>query len=476
MPLQVQTPAQYVSSLQNGVSAFTNKVKNFSPGSVAGAFVNTVAAQLTFIQQQAQYLVGVSRAATSVGPDLTSFVADYYLVPTRIAAVAAQGPALFSRAQPAPAQVIIPVGTVIQTKALPPTLPVQYQVIADTTNPNYSASLSGYTIALGASSVSATVQSLTLGVAGNALSGTLSVIVSAGVGADTVANLADITNGIDQESDAALRVRFQLYVSSLAKASKNAIASAVLATQAGLTYTVNDQLDQNGTAKSSYFTVVADDGSGAIPSTVLASVKSAVDAVRAAGISFTVISPLNQTITVNVTGTSIQPSFAAATVRTAIQAAIIAYINGNGVGGANVANAFVPSGKVSYVGIANVVAGFIGINAGQGLSSYSSIVVNGASVDVPFPPAVNTSVALAIATGAQTVTPLSMSNITVGQSLYIEGIGSGQEVVTVTSITATTFTATFAKAHSVTNGPVLVSATGPNYWLARATSGTVTVT
>jgi hypothetical protein len=58
----------------------------------------------------------------------------------------------------------------------------------------------------------------------------------------------------------------------------------------------------------------------------------------------------------------------------------------------------------------------------------------------------DTSVAAAIAAGMQTVTPGSMMNIVLGSSLNID-TGSNQETVTVTGVTATTFTATFAIAH-----------------------------
>lgn len=65
---------------------------------------------------------------------------------------------------------------------------------------------------------------------------------------------------------------------------------------------------------------------------------------------------------------------------------------------------------------------------------------------------VNTTVAANIAAGSQTVTPASMVGIIAAMQLTIDS-GSLQEVVTVASITATTFTATFAQAHA---GPVTV--------------------
>ncbi len=62
---------------------------------------------------------------------------------------------------------------------------------------------------------------------------------------------------------------------------------------------------------------------------------------------------------------------------------------------------------------------------------------------------VDTTLGTTIAAGTRTVTPGSMANIYVGQELVIGGTVS--EMVTVTAVTATTFTAVFAQAHNNTD-------------------------
>lgn len=57
-----------------------------------------------------------------------------------------------------------------------------------------------------------------------------------------------------------------------------------------------------------------------------------------------------------------------------------------------------------------------------------------------------TSVAAGIASGSQTVTPGSMAGIRAGDVLAIDE-GASREVLAVTAVAATTFTATFAKTH-----------------------------
>lgn len=63
---------------------------------------------------------------------------------------------------------------------------------------------------------------------------------------------------------------------------------------------------------------------------------------------------------------------------------------------------------------------------------------------------VNTTVSATIIPGSRTVTPSSMTNIFVGQKLFIAQGTSASEVVQVTAITSTTFTASFSYGHSGT--------------------------
>jgi len=57
-----------------------------------------------------------------------------------------------------------------------------------------------------------------------------------------------------------------------------------------------------------------------------------------------------------------------------------------------------------------------------------------------------TTVAASISSGQQTITPANMTGIFLNTTLLVEP-GANQEIVGVTAVTATTFTATFAKAH-----------------------------
>jgi hypothetical protein len=75
------------------------------------------------------------------------------------------------------------------------------------------------------------------------------------------------------------------------------------------------------------------------------------------------------------------------------------------------------------------------------------------------PAGVNTTAPSTIAAGVRTPTPASMYGIRVGDTLLIDTVASGvQERVVVTSVTNTTFTATFANAHT---GPYAIVSSAP---------------
>lgn len=82
----------------------------------------------------------------------------------------------------------------------------------------------------------------------------------------------------------------------------------------------------------------------------------------------------------------------------------------------------------------------LGIASGLGNSSQTSIV--------------NTTVSATINPGVQTVSPASIANIGVGMILQVDGDSVNAELVTVTAVGATTFTATFANTHTYSSTPI----------------------
>jgi hypothetical protein len=419
--LTTVSPAGLFSLITTAITSLTNRLTRFGAGTITGAIVNSTNAGLLTLQQQNEYQVAICRAATSNGPqkpgdpdDLASFVADYYLDPPRMPGVYAGGsfstaPLTCGKFQPVSGSpLFIPAfaanqwppapgasGTIIQTKVGPGSQPVALGVVGDVTNPNYNATLGGYTIPIGGTTVVTTIKALVIGTGSNLLAGSLSApdaaTVVTPVGIDFTLQLADITNGVDPETDPQLRARFQKYISSLCKGTSNAIDSVVMGVQAGLSYTNNDRLDEGGNPKGSWFTIVVDDSSGAISPSTLAAIVAAINGTnnspptpaRAEGIGFAVIAPNNLAITIAIVGTIIQPGFDPTTARAALQAALIAYVNANGVGGSGYGGVGGTPGVLSYLGILETIASFVGTGVGKGLVYEGSVSVNGGQSDVP---------------------------------------------------------------------------------------------
>lgn len=361
MPLPTFTFAQCVTQMRNTVANSTTKLNNFTSGSIVYAMLQAIAGNAMGLQQLLVHVSNITRLATCTGTDIDSFVADYGL--TRLPAVAslAQGATSLQLSRTTTGAVlnVLP-GGIVQTQVNG----VQYQVFGDTTQAAWNAADSVYQFGSSQSTILVSAVALVPGTGGNVLAGTLTQIVSGFAGVSSVTNPIDITNGNNGETDSALKIRFLKFISSLAKGTLNAVEEAIASVQAGLTYQVLDVEHFDLSPWPAGFTVVVDDGSGAISETLQNLVRSAVLAVKAAGIKFEVDAPINYTV--NVTTTVVASAgYTHSSVASAVQAAVQAYINSLGVGN-----------SVSYANLSNV------IQSVQGVYSYASTQLNGVVGDV----------------------------------------------------------------------------------------------
>ena len=312
----------WVTLVRNQVSAIQGYAKvlvDLTVGSVLRAIVEANAAVVVWLEGLLLQVLAITRAATSSGADLDSWVADFGV--TRLPAVAATGIVTFSRFTTTQ-QVLVPVGATVQTADGTQ----QFTVTIDTTNPAYNAGLGGYVIAAGVGNVTVPVQALTAGAAGNAVAGSVSVIAGAISGVDTVTNTAAFTNGTDAESDTALRTRFIAYVASLSKATKNAVGYAITSLKQGLVYSLVENQTYAGATQYGYFYVVVDDGTGSPSSTLLVTVANAIDAVRPLTSTFGVFAPVVVNASVAMTISTAAGADHAATALV-VKNALTSYIN-----------------------------------------------------------------------------------------------------------------------------------------------------
>lgn len=291
MQLNLKSFSQLVDDMGAALQGAATSLVDVSVGSVMRAIFEANAAVVLWLQWLLLQVLSMTRAATSTGTDLDSWMADFGV--TRLAAAAATGIITFSRFT-ATASAFIPVGTNVKTAdgAL------GFSVVANTALSTWSQTLSGYTIPSGVASADVPAMCLTLGSAGNVLPGTITMISSSLPGIDQVTNANAFTNGTDQETDQALRSRFQNYLTSLSRATVTALKNTISNVQQDLIFLILENINPDGSARIGSFLVVLDDGSGYPPSSLLSSVASAVDIVRPVGTSFTVVPP--SVLTVNV--------------------------------------------------------------------------------------------------------------------------------------------------------------------------------
>jgi hypothetical protein len=282
--LQTKSFTTIVQDYAAAVQGYSSRLVDFTIGSVLRALSEAQAACVLWLQGMILQVLAKTRAATSNGADLDSFVADFGL--TRLPASFATGQETFSRFTPTQ-QAVVPIGALVQTGDGSQ----QFAVELDSTNAAYSAALGGYVLAPGVASVTAPVIALTAGTAANVVSGSISALAQAIPGVDTVTNAAALTSGVDAETDPALRARFISYLKSLSKATKAAIVYAILSLQQGITETLTENQTKAGVYQPGYFFAVIDDGSGAPPDSLVSTVYNAIDLVRPFTVTFDVFKP-----------------------------------------------------------------------------------------------------------------------------------------------------------------------------------------
>jgi uncharacterized phage protein gp47/JayE len=319
MALQTYTFSRLVTNIATAMQAASNTALDFTVGSILRAIVEATAGVILWLQAIILQLLTLTRASTSRESDLDTWMADFSLV--RLPAIAASGQVTFARFTNTQ-QALIPVGAGLQTAD-----GTKFTVQADTGNGAFDAGQGGYVVNSGISSLGVPVQAAVAGAAGNVQSGTIILLTTPIPYIDTVTNASGFVNGIDAETDAAFRARFVLYLASLSKATKTAVGYAVTSLQQGLSYTITENEDYDGTTDMGAFYVVVDDGSGTPPGGLLTNAANAIEAVRPLGSRYSVHAPITLTVDVGMTITS-APGYDHSTVVAAVGAALDDFIDG----------------------------------------------------------------------------------------------------------------------------------------------------
>lgn len=314
MQLSLQNFSSLVDTMAATVQGACSSLIDLAVGSVLRAVLEAAASVTLWMQYLLLQVLTMTRLATSVGDDADSWVQDFGM--SRLPATAATGQVTFATFSPGTQGAAIANGVTVRTSDGSQTFYV-------TGGP--------YIRPVGVTSVVVQVMAAVGGTKGNVQSGVVSTLGTAVPGIDTVTNLNAFSGGTDAETDAALRLRFVTFINTRAQATEQALGYAIASVQQGLSYYIQENVMADGTPLPGHVQVIVDDGSGAPPSSLLATVAAAIDPVRPIGTSVSVAAPVLLAAGVTATVT-VDGSVAASIVQDAVDAALVNYINGLGVG------------------------------------------------------------------------------------------------------------------------------------------------
>lgn len=323
---QIKDFTSIAAGLINVVRATTNKVTDFNRGSVIRTMLEATAAEIEELYLQ-MYLGTKEAIPVSV---FTTFGFN------RQAAESAGGTIRFSTGGSLASSVIpIPLGTVVRVPG---------------TSLTYATTVAS-SIAIGNSYVDVLVAAQASGLAGNVGADLITELVTPVAGVASVTNPSPFVNGRDVETDDERRVRFQGYISSLARGTKAAItygAKTVTLTDGFGTvteYVAHANVIEPWVADSaqpiSLVRVYIHNGSSATSGTLVTRCQQVIDGYydggtavpgwKAAGVQCIVSAASDQAV--NVTGTvTIAGGYSSVDVLAACTNAVKDYLQGMAVG------------------------------------------------------------------------------------------------------------------------------------------------
>lgn len=362
MQLNLKTFSHLIEDMAAALQGSASSLVDVSVGSVMRAIFEANASVVLWLQWLILQVLGMTRAATSVGSDLDSWMADFGV--SRLPATTATGVVTFSRFA-AGQMALVPVGSLAKTAdGL-----ISFAVTEDKSLSTWQQRSNGYVVPSGVSAADMPVACLTSGSIGNVLAGTIVTVASSLPGIDQVINASGFENGSDAEEDAAFRTRFQSHLTNRARATISAVRSAISAVRQGLGVLISENTNPDGTARRGSFLVVVDDGSGYPSADLLSAVATAVDLVRPVGTAFTVIPPIVLSINVSLT-IFVSPGTASSECETTVRRQVTSYLNGLPI-----------EGLASATRVAQSA-----YSAGAAILNVADVTLNGAPTDLsPLP-------------------------------------------------------------------------------------------
>ena len=352
--LPTLTFSEFVSNLIAAWAANTGATPNLSSGDPLLAIFQAWSGQAVFLENVAAQLAALTRAQTSTGANLDTWMAQFNF--SRVPATYAQGSVTLSVNSAHSTDTPISLGTLVQNTAGT----IQYQLIADNTQAAYSSGTQNYILPAGQLSITATAQSLQAGSAYNVQANQLTQFTNSVAGIDNVTNPQPILNGTNAQSDPAFRQAFVMYLLGLREATLPAIESAITEVQSNIQYVIVENETIAGQTQYGYFYVTI----WPYSNTLQAEVYNAIAAAAALGVQFNVYGASVEYVSVTVT-IEVASGNTPATVQAAVQTALSDYL------------ANLQLGETLYWSyLYDVIYGVAGV-----LNAYD-LLVNGATSDI----------------------------------------------------------------------------------------------
>lgn len=323
MPL---TTKDFNTLVSDQVASMQAKLPNlqFPIGSPNLSLVEANAGVGLWMQAIVLQQLALCRAGSCTGSDLDSFFLIFKFF--RNGAQDSSGQVTFFR-NTTTNQATVKVGSLVQASASL----VQFQVYADTSNPNFNISLNAYVLAPSVASISVPVVALVAGLNGNVNAGAINQIASSIVGVDSVNNAQPFTNGYARESDDSYRQRFPDFINSLTSGNLLAYKTAIRNGTPSVFYKIAENVDINGNLQLGFVTIIIDDGSGSPPTSLIDNIFAKVDAVRALSVQIGVYPVVILTANLAVS-VELNPLFDAPTIVQAIKDKVGDYVSSLQIG------------------------------------------------------------------------------------------------------------------------------------------------
>lgn len=265
-----------VRDMSAAITASAGRIVDMSVGSILRAIVEANAAMVLWVQYLTMLVLQTTRAATSTGSDLDTWMADFTL--SRKPAAAAKGSVSFSRYSAA-VSAVVTVGTALKTVDGA----VSFHVAGDISNSAWQASLNGYLLPAGVSSIDIPIEASLAGASGNVLAHSITVLAASVPGVDTVTNGLPTLGGTNSEIDEAFRKRFQDFFAARSRATLDAISYSIRGVQDGLRFSIQENIDITGNKRPGSILILVEDRRGNFADGLRAAIFAAVDSVRPVG-------------------------------------------------------------------------------------------------------------------------------------------------------------------------------------------------